>query len=264
MSIAVIGLGSVGSRVLGEMRGRLGTKEIVVGFDTDADAVRRMSGFGAVGRLEGPFDTYVICVRTTEQVFDVLGSIDYGRKPLVCVESTIEPGSETKMAETVLGRGGDFVLCPHRFCEGDPEHGIFNQKRLIAGADKGSFRRGLHFYSKFIDRKLIVETDIRHAALSKVVENSMRFLEIAAAEELMTLCIKSGYDFGELRRCANTKWNIDIKEARKGIGGTCLPKDVGIFNDLFEGNVLFSAAYRIDSSYKKLVKSHGKVPSKKS
>src|SRR2546427_3687292 len=40
------------------------------------------------------------------------------------------------------------------------------------------------------------------------------------------ICDENRLDFEELRRGMNTKWNVEVLEARDGIGGTCLPKDV--------------------------------------
>lgn len=251
MSIAVIGLGSVGSRVLKEIYKKTQGKEEVLGTDKDNEKVRKLREFGAREKLEKAFDVYIICVYTTQQVFDVLKTLDYSKKPLVSVESTIIPGSEKEMAKYVLEKGGYFVLCPHRFREENIEDMIFKLNRLIAGANEQSLKKGLSFYKRFMNEKKLVPTSIKYAVLSKVAENAHRFLEISAAEELKMLCNSKGYDFNELRRCINTKWNMNVKEARDGIKGKCLPKDTRIFNEIFPDNSLFKSAMNIDNKYKK-------------
>ncbi len=252
MSIVVIGLGIVGSRVLKEIYTKTRGKEDVAGIDIDKKKVRKLRKFGAIDRLDKAYDTYIICVYTTEQVFNLLKTLDYSKKPLVSVESTIVPGSEKEMAEYVLKNNGFFVISPHRFRSCDPDSNIFELTRLIAGANEQSLRKGLDFYKKFMEEKKLIPTSIEYATLSKIVENAHRFVEIAIAEEIKILCDSKGYDFNELRRCANTKWNIDIKEAKDGIGGNCLPKDMGIFNELFPKNFLFKSAVNIDNLYKKV------------
>lgn len=249
MSIAVIGLGNIGKRVLEEIRNKPGMGE-AIGIDVDRSEVKSLNHTGAREKLDSPKDAYIICVYTTEQVFDALKSLEYKNKPLILVESTIIPGSETEMADFVLSNGGYFVLCPQRFFAGDDEHGIFNQKRLIAGASEESLNKGMEFYARFMRKDMLIPTDLKHASLSKVVENAYRFSEIALAEELRTICESNGYDFNELRRCANTKWNMNIKEAREGVGGKCLPKDMEIFNHRFGDNRMFKEAFATDKRYR--------------
>ena len=91
------------------------------------------------------------------------------------------------------------------------------------------------------------------AELTKVVENSYRFMEIAFAEELKMVCDNSSIDFNELRNAINTKWNVKIFEAKDGIGGHCLPKDSQMFLE-FSKNVLVTsligAAKMVDKQYR--------------
>ncbi|HVG36778.1 MAG TPA: hypothetical protein VNA10_03515, partial [Thermoplasmata archaeon] len=43
---------------------------------------------------------------------------------------------------------------------------------------------------------------------------------------LKLACDENRLDFEQLRQAMNTKWNVEVLEARDGIGGTCLPKDI--------------------------------------
>ena len=90
--------------------------------------------------------------------------------------------------------------------------------------------------------------------LAKPLENAYRFAEIAIAEELKMLCDEKGIDFNRLREAANTKWNINIKEARGGINGKCLPKDTQAINEFFGNNKMFSASIDINREYVKKIK----------
>ncbi len=94
---------------------------------------------------------------------------------------------------------------------------------------------------------------IEIAELTKVVENSHRFMEIAFAEKLKMVCDTTGIDFEELRKAVNTKWNTKILEAKDGIGGHCLPKDSQMFLDFSKDVVqhsLLETAKRIDFGYR--------------
>ncbi|HJS63751.1 MAG TPA: NAD(P)-binding domain-containing protein [Nitrososphaeraceae archaeon] len=72
-------------------------------------------------------------------------------------------------------------------------------------------------------------SSIEIAELTKIIENSHRYLQIAFAEELYLYCQATGVHFSELRDALNTKWNVEILEPRDGIGGHCLPKDTKMF-----------------------------------
>ncbi len=86
--------------------------------------------------------------------------------------------------------------------------------------------------------------------MSKIAENAYRFVQIAFAEELKIICDKCEIPFEELRESCNTKWNIEILEARDGIGGHCLPKDVRYLWNILKSPLL-SGAIRADEIYRK-------------
>jgi UDP-N-acetyl-D-mannosaminuronate dehydrogenase len=114
---------------------------------------------------------------------------------------------------------------PHRYWPENPlRHGV-PQLRVAGGVNTESLVDARDFYSDMAVPLFQVEP-IEIAELSKIVENAYRYLQIAFAEELKLFCNKNMVNFNILRRACNTKWNIDIPEARTGIGGTCLPKDI--------------------------------------
>jgi UDP-N-acetyl-D-mannosaminuronate dehydrogenase len=81
------------------------------------------------------------------------------------------------------------------------------------------------FYRE-VDVPLLEVESIEIAELCKVAENAYRYVQIAFAEELRALCQRNRINFRSVRRACNSKWNVDLPEARDGIGGTCLPKDI--------------------------------------
>jgi hypothetical protein len=56
-------------------------------------------------------------------------------------------------------------------------------------------------------------------------------------------------NFDDLRVACNTKWNVDIPEARNGIGRHCLPKDIRYVTSLAP-NVLLTSAMQVDKEYR--------------
>jgi UDP-N-acetyl-D-mannosaminuronate dehydrogenase len=94
-------------------------------------------------------------------------------------------------------------------------------------------------------------SSIEVAELTKIIENSHRYLQIAFAEELYLYCQANNILFSELRDALNTKWNVEILEPRDGIGGHCLPKDTKMFltSSKMRSKILQSAL-EVDTLYR--------------
>ena len=97
-------------------------------------------------------------------------------------------------------------------------------------------------------------SSIEVAELTKIIENSHRYLQIAFAEELYIYCQANNILFSELRDALNTKWNVEILEPRDGIGGHCLPKDTKMFltSSKMRSKILQSAM-EVDTLYRDLL-----------
>jgi UDP-N-acetyl-D-mannosaminuronate dehydrogenase len=103
-------------------------------------------------------------------------------------------------------------------------------------------------------------SSIEVAELTKIIENSHRYLQIAFAEELYLYCKANTISFAELRHALNTKWNVEILEPRDGIGGHCLPKDTKMFvnsSNTIRSKIL-QAAIEIDEDYREYIQNRDK------
>ena len=91
---------------------------------------------------------------------------------------------------------------------------------------------------------------LEEAEMTKIIENSYRFVQIAFAEEMSSICVELGLDWEAVRAAANTKWNIEIPEARDGIKG-CLAKDARYLGRLADRseNQLITGAISTDAEY---------------
>jgi len=97
-------------------------------------------------------------------------------------------------------------------------------------------------------------SNIEIAEITKIAENSHRYLQIAFAEDLYLYCQGNGINFQELRNALNTKWNVNILEPRDGIGGHCLPKDTKMFLESTTSSrksKILSAAIEVDQDYRR-------------
>jgi UDP-N-acetyl-D-mannosaminuronate dehydrogenase len=254
-SVCVIGLGEIGSNVFTEIGKTLG-KENVFGVDINQETLKIFEEKGyKVGKTTPKSDVYIICVYLTEQVLEVIKRIDYSNNPLVSIDATILPGASKKILDwrEKEKKEFDFILFPHRFNPNDPEHYVFNLDRVIGGENEVALSRGLEFFSQFMDKKLIHTFPLEIAELTKPVENAYRFMEIAIAEQLKMCCDEKGINFEQLRKAASTKWNINIYEARDGISGKCLPKDVKLIDEFFPTNELFKKAIEFNEKYKEFI-----------
>lgn len=264
-NILIIGLGQIGYHNAEYMSAR-GLN--VDGYDIDKKALRRALDNGVIQRKTDTFegyDYYVICVSTHDPRSMFSPSLDAlfqtarklrceGKKDsLVALESTVTKGTSREMMR-IFGGKMHVAHVPHRFYAQEKEvHGV-RQMRVLGGCRVCCTRKALEFYREVLDIPVYVANSIEIAELSKVVENSYRFMQIAFAEELRMFCDAHDLRFEDLRAAVNSKWNVEILEARQGIDGHCLPKDAQMYLELskkVEATSLIDSAKTIDEQYRK-------------
>ncbi|HSB56903.1 MAG TPA: potassium transporter TrkA [Nitrosopumilaceae archaeon] len=260
----IIGLGQIGYSNA-EYMTSLGLK--IDGYDISEKAIQRALENKVIQNkatsFEG-YDYYIICISThrpenmflpyLDGLYEIAHQLAEKGKTgaLVGIDSTIPRGTSEKVKE-ILGHRLHVVHVPHRFYVHEKkEHGV-RQTRVLGACDPCCEKEAKNLYDDILHIPLYVVSSVNVAELTKIVENSYRFLEIAFAEELKMICDYSDIDFEELRKAVNTKWNIKILEAKEGIGGHCLPKDSQMFldfsNDLLVTS-LIKAAKMIDQQYR--------------
>lgn len=262
--ILIIGLGQIGYSNA-EYMNSLGLH--VDGFDINEQAVSRALKNGVIKNKATSFrnyDYYIICISThrPEDMFvpyldglmDIAQRLSHEGKSgaLVGIDSTITRGTSQEILK-ILGHRLHVVHVPHRFFVHEKaEHGV-RQTRVLGGCASCCTQEAVNFYGNTLGIPLHLVRSADIAELTKVVENSYRFMEIAFAEELRMVCENTQIDFNELRNAINTKWNIKILEARDGVGGHCLPKDSQMFLDLSRNVLVTSiirAAKMVDEQYR--------------
>lgn len=268
LKILVIGLGEIGYSN-SEYMTKKGLH--VDGFDINPDAVFRAIKDGVIKKEASSFsnyDFYVICVSThkpenmsipyLDGVFEIVEKISKEGKSgsLLGIDSTIPRGTSQEIAN-LLNHKLHVVHVPHRYYKFEKEkHGV-NQTRVIGSYDDCCFELAEKIYGKILGIPLHKVSNIDIAEMTKIAENSYRYVQIAFAEELKMLCDNIGINFDELRDAINTKWNVDILEAQKGIGGHCLPKDSQMILNLEQGgikNSIIESSKKIDSQYRMHIK----------
>jgi UDP-N-acetyl-D-mannosaminuronic acid dehydrogenase len=285
--VLIIGLGQLGLPAARYVR-EIGFD--TYGYDINAKAIeiaeRTIGIRHAIDFGSDDFDVYVICVSThkdddifSPQIDGILSIADKISREvkkdgaLVSIESTIPKGTSKKVFE-MLNHRLHVVHAPHRwYASEEKEHGV-NQLRVIGGVCDCCLRAGMSFYNghariedevgeetyptmpsfhKSLGIPMYSVSNIEIAETTKVVENAHRYLQIAFAEELYLYCQANNIKFPELREALNTKWNVEILEPRKGIGGHCLPKDTKMFLQSTSGkkSKIIKAAMEVDENYKR-------------
>ena len=258
--VCVIGLGVIGLPVAQHVKKHYRT----VGWDLERDACERAikKGVPSGGWNSGdkPFvaDIYVVAVNTwfrnaapdMSAVWACCQEIsEWNPNSLVCFESTLYPGTARSIAERFGLK--HVVVCPHRYWSEDPENYGVTQLRVFGALNPASREEGRIFYSE-LGIPLHLLSSLEMAEATKIVENSHRYLQIAYAEEMRVMAEKNGLNFDELRESVNTKWNVKIPLALRGIGGTCLPKDIQYLLSLYPSPLLLGAL-KADEDYREFL-----------
>jgi nucleotide sugar dehydrogenase len=264
MKVCVLGLGEVGFATAKYVFDK-GLD--VWAYDIDLAAVERAKKAGIARATHvwddvPSVDVYLICVSTglkgdvpdLSAVLDVCekikGKTGLSAYPLVSIESTVMPGLCQRVFMDIFERHIRLVHVPHRYWAEQPvRHGV-KQLRVIGGVDAESLKAGLEFYRDVLATPLHVVSSVEVAETCKIAENAYRYVQIAFAEELRMACKEIGLSFDKVREACNTKWNIEILEARDGISGHCLPKDIRYLASLTGFNTLMKNALAVDKQYR--------------
>ncbi|MCW4017506.1 MAG: potassium transporter TrkA [Candidatus Bathyarchaeota archaeon] len=273
LRVLIIGLGEIGY----SNAEYLAQKGILAdGYDINHLTVKRAIDNKIIKQQAANFngyDYYMVCVSTHNPqnryvpFFD--GILETAQKlategkegALVTIESTISNGISKKICN-ILNHRLHVAHVPHRyFAPEKDKHGV-NQLRVLAGCNSCCTNEAQRFYNELLGIPTHNVSSTEIAELTKVVENTHRFVEIAFAEELKMFCDARGMSFDELREAVNSKWNENVLEAKQGIGGHCLPKDTHMFFELSKQILPYSivnAAIQSNASYEQYCKKNQNV-----
>lgn len=255
-NVCVIGLGTVGyPTALYIFQQGFST----IGFDITEKDIKEFQTFTKWDNVPNNIDVYAITVNTdwkngkpnVSSVFDVSEKIANRNKDvLVAIESTVPVGTCRKISDDYGLK--NMVHVPHRYWGGDPVNYGVRQNRVIGAINEDSLKNGLAFYNQ-LNIPLHLCPTIETAELCKVSENAYRYIQVAFAESLALICKENDVSFEELRKATNTKWNVEIFEARDGIGGVCLPLSIEYLRWMKKGKApMLDGAISIDEAYKKM------------
>jgi UDP-N-acetyl-D-mannosaminuronic acid dehydrogenase len=162
----------------------------------------------------------------TESIASVLRAGD-----LVVLESTCPPRTTVDVVAPLLARSGltvghDFHLAytPERVLPGQILRELVENPRVIGGIDAASAEAGRDLYHLFVRGEILL-TDATTAELVKLMENTYRDVNIAAANEFSRLAERLGVDVWQAIDFASRHPRVKILRPGPGVGGHCISID---------------------------------------
>jgi UDP-N-acetyl-D-mannosaminuronic acid dehydrogenase len=154
---------------------------------------------------------------------------------LVILESTSPPRTTVDIVAPILEISGltagkDFHLAysPERVLPGQILRELIENARVIGGINKASAKAGEVLYSTFVRGEIIL-TDATTAEMVKLMENTYRDINIAAANEFARLADRFRVDIWEAINLANRHPRVRILNPGPGVGGHCISVDPWFF-----------------------------------
>lgn len=151
---------------------------------------------------------------------------------LVIIESTIAVGTTRNIALPILKMSrlkeeDEFYLSfsPERVDPGNINYGIKNTPKIVSGLSLTSKNLAHLFYSSFIEN-IVSVSSLETAELSKLLENTYRFINISFMNELLDYSNSLGVNLWEVIDAASSKpFGFMPHYPGPGIGGHCIPVD---------------------------------------
>ncbi|WP_040203289.1 nucleotide sugar dehydrogenase [Neobacillus jeddahensis] len=188
-------------------------------------------------------DSVIICVPTPltkHKTPDVSFIISAGKEiqsrlqkgQLVILESSTFPGTTKEVLLPILEQSGlragsDFYLAnsPERIDPGNEKFRVEDIPKVIGGVTEKCKEEALSLY-KQIYREVVPVSSTETAELTKLLENTFRFVNISFINEMAILCDQLQVDIWEVVGAAATKpYGFTPFYPGPGIGGHCIPVD---------------------------------------
>lgn len=216
--------------------------------DIDDTLLRKVVGSGSFHATTNfdeitEVDSIIICVPTPltkHKTPDLSFIISAGKEisarlqrgQLVILESSTFPGTTKEVLLPILEQSGlqagsDFFLAnsPERIDPGNETYQVDEIPKVIGGVTKKCKEKALSLYKK-IYHNVVPVSSTEAAELTKLLENTFRFVNISFINEMALLCDQLKVDIWEVVEAAATKpYGFTPFYPGPGIGGHCIPVD---------------------------------------
>lgn len=174
-----------------------------------------------------PTERYGIpCNDVLYDVVDKILSVKRNNPILIVIESTIEPNwldtvyQKIELLNLTIGKDVLIATGPRRDLFGDVNFSLRNTNRVIGGDSDYTIDLIKLLYGEYCDN-LVIAKNNKYAMLSKIVENSYRFIDLTFTNMLSESF--ADIDMVHALELAGTKWNMNTYHSSLGIGGYCVP-----------------------------------------
>ena len=151
---------------------------------------------------------------------------------LVVLESSTYPGTTREALQPILEKsnlkvGRDIFLgySPERIDPGNKEFPVAQIPKVISGVTQRCAQRVELLYSR-VFQSVVTVSSTEAAELTKLLENTYRFVNISLINEMAILCDAMNINVWEVIAAAKTKpFGFSAFYPGPGIGGHCIPVD---------------------------------------
>jgi len=149
---------------------------------------------------------------------------------LLLLQSTCGPGTTRReLGEPLVARGlrpgmdVHVAYAPERIDPGNTRFTVRNTPKLVGGLTRRCTALATLFYQPLVDQVVPVSSP-EIAELSKLVENTFRFVNISLMNEMAQLCDQLGVNVWQVLEAAGTKPFAYLPHwPSAGVGGHCIP-----------------------------------------
>lgn len=151
---------------------------------------------------------------------------------LVILESSTYPGTTEEELKSLIEsdgwRVGDnlfLAFSPERIDPGQKQYKLHEIPKVVGGITPLCTERARKVYEQVFD-EVVVVSSAKTAEMTKLLENSQRYVNISLMNELLMLCEKMGINLWEVVAAASTKpYGFTPYWPGPGVGGHCIPVD---------------------------------------
>jgi UDP-N-acetyl-D-mannosaminuronic acid dehydrogenase len=159
------------------------------------------------------------------------------KEQLVILRSTIFPGTTEVITKLLHDKFGSAKLafCPERIVQGKGIEEIFKLPQIIAPSTEEAYNEAYSIFSKVSPK--IIRLTAKEAELVKLITNTWRYLEFAAANAFYMMVEHEGVDFYTVYKALKADYPRAEHFPRAGLAaGPCLFKDTMQLSAFYQNN----------------------------
>ena len=159
------------------------------------------------------------------------------KEQLVILRSTIFPGTTEVIAQLFKDNLGEsrIAFCPERIVQGNGIEEIAKLPQIVAAEDDNTYEAASAVFSKICPK--IIRLNSREAELAKLITNTWRYLQFAAANAFYMMVENDGIDYYRVYNALTDDYPRTASFPKAGLAaGPCLFKDAMQLSAFYQNN----------------------------